>query len=97
MTKPVSTIKKIRKQYTPEFLQETLKLAERIGVAAAARELRLYESQLYNWRSKQQQQLSSSDRANELATENARLKRQLAERDEALALLQKTRHTLRNA
>ncbi|EFV5118845.1 transposase [Salmonella enterica] len=79
MTKPISTIKKIRKQYTPEFLQETLKLAERISVAAAARELRLYESQLYNWRSKQQQQLSSSDRENELATENARLKRQLAE------------------
>lgn len=71
--------KKIRKQCTPEFLQEALKLAERIGVAAAARELRLYESQLYNWRSKQQQQLSSSDRENELSTENARLKRQLAE------------------
>lgn len=34
MTKPVSTIKKIRKQYTHEFLQEALKLAERIGVAA---------------------------------------------------------------
>ncbi|EFR8874752.1 hypothetical protein FE298_19900 [Salmonella enterica subsp. salamae serovar 47:z:e,n,x,z15] len=39
----------------------------------------MYESQLYNWRSKQQQQLSSSDRENELSTENARLKRQLAE------------------
>ncbi|EEK3466768.1 transposase [Salmonella enterica] len=85
MTKPVSTIKKIRKQYSPEFRQEALKLVERIGVAAAS----LYESQLYNWRSKQQQQLSSSDRENELAAENARLKRQLAERDEELAILQK--------
>ncbi|OTD04698.1 transposase, partial [Escherichia coli] len=27
-----------------------MKLAERIGVTAAARELSLYESQLYNWR-----------------------------------------------
>ncbi|KSB73867.1 transposase, partial [Salmonella enterica subsp. arizonae serovar 62:z36:- str. 5335/86] len=62
MTKPASTIKKIRKQHTPEFRQEALKLAERIGVAAAARELSLYESQLYNWRSKQQNQLSSSER-----------------------------------
>ncbi|EFQ7416955.1 transposase [Salmonella enterica subsp. enterica serovar Sandiego] len=85
MTKPVSTIKKIRKQYSPEFRQEALKLVERIGVAAAS----LYESQLYNWRSKHQQQLSSSDRENELAAENARLKRQLAERDEELAILQK--------
>lgn len=53
----------IRKQHAPEFRQGVLKLAERISVAAAARELSLYESQLYNWRSKQQQQLSSSDRA----------------------------------
>ena len=50
MTKPTSTTKKPRKQHTPEFRQEALKLAERIGVAAAARELNLYESQLYNWR-----------------------------------------------
>lgn len=51
MTKPVSTTRKPRKQHTPEFRQEALKLAERIGVAAAVRELSLYESQLYNWRS----------------------------------------------
>ncbi|EEU1357575.1 transposase [Escherichia coli] len=56
MTKSVSTSKKARKQHSPEFRCEALKLAERIGVAAAARELSLYESQLYNWRSKQQHQ-----------------------------------------
>ena len=89
MTKPASTSKTIRKQYTPEFRDEALKLAERIGVAAAARELSLYESQLYNWRSKQQQQMTSSERENELAAENARLKRQLAEQAEELAILQK--------
>ena len=56
MTKTVSTSKKPRKQHSPEFRSEALKLAlaGRMGVAAAARELRLYESQLYNWRSKQQ-------------------------------------------
>ncbi len=63
MTKPTSTTKKPRKQHTPEFRQEALKLAERIGVAAAARELNLYESQLYNWRSKQQNQFSFITRA----------------------------------
>ena len=83
------TSKTARKQYTPEFRNEALKLAERIGVAAAARELSLYESQLYNWRSKQQQRMNSSEREDELAAENARLKRQLAERDEELAILQK--------
>ena len=89
MTKPASTAKKPRKQHTPEFRQEALKLAERIGVAAAARELNLYESQLYAWRSKQQQQMSSSERESELAAENVRLKRQLAEQAEELAILQK--------
>ena len=89
MTKPVSIGKKPRKQHTPEFRNEALKLAERIGVAAAARELSLYESQLYAWRSKQQQQMSSSERESELAAENVRLKRQLAEQAEELAILQK--------
>lgn len=89
MTKFASTSKKPRKQHTPEFRDEALKLAERIGVAAAARELSLYESQLYAWRSKQQQQMTSSERENELAAENARLKRQLAEQAEELAILQK--------
>ncbi|EAA8170045.1 IS3 family transposase [Salmonella enterica subsp. enterica serovar Adelaide] len=97
MTKPASTTKKSRNQHTPEFLQEALKLAERIGVAAAARELNLYESQLYNWRSKQQNQLSSSERGQEMSAEIARLKRQLAERDEELAILQKGRDILREA
>ncbi|MGU3489815.1 transposase, partial [Enterobacter bugandensis] len=81
------TNKKPRKQHTPEFRQEALKLAERIGVAAAARELSLYESQLYTWRSKQQHQATSSERESEQAAEIARLKRQLAERDEELAIL----------
>lgn len=58
MTKPASTRKTARKQYTPEFRDEALKLAEHIGVAA--RELILYESQLYNWRSKQQQRMTAS-------------------------------------
>jgi transposase len=58
MTKPVSTTKKPRKQHTPEFRDE----AQRIGMTAAARQLSLYESQLYAWRSKQQQQMTSSER-----------------------------------
>jgi hypothetical protein len=37
MTKPVSTSKEIRKQHSPEFCEEALKLAGRIGVTAATR------------------------------------------------------------
>ena len=89
MTHDKTSINQPRKQHTPEFRNEALKLAERIGVAAAARELSLYESQLYARRSKQQQQMSSSERESELAAENVRLKRQLAEQAEELAILQK--------
>lgn len=41
------TKKKQRKQYFPEFREKSLKLAERIGVAKASRELGVYESQIY--------------------------------------------------
>ncbi|EOP9986891.1 IS3 family transposase [Escherichia coli] len=90
ITKAISTSKKIVNNIH-------LKLAERIGVTAAARELSLYESQLYNWRSKQQNQQTSSERELEMSTEIARLKRQLAERDEELAILPKGRDILREA
>ncbi|EOU6603445.1 TPA: IS3 family transposase [Escherichia coli] len=90
ITKAISTSKKIVNNIH-------LKLAERIGVTAAARELSLYESQRYNWRSKQQNQQTSSERELEMSTEIARLKRQLAERDEELAILPKGRDILREA
>jgi len=51
-----------------------MKLAERI-----ARELCLYESQLYTWRSKLKNAHSSSEREQDMSVEIARLKRQLAE------------------
>ncbi|WP_455426789.1 IS3 family transposase [Dryocola sp. LX212] len=97
MTKPVSTSKKPRKQHTPEFRNEALKLAERVGIAAAARELSLYESQLYAWRSKINNARCSSEREQEMSVEIARLKRQLAERDEELAIPPKGRDILREA
>lgn len=88
MTKPASANSKPRKQYTPEFHHEDLKLAERIGVAAA-RELSLYESQLYGWHKKQQQDQSGSEREQQQSLEIACLKHQLAEQAEELAIIQK--------
>lgn len=58
-------------------------------MAAAARELSLYESQLCTQRSKQQNQATTSERESEQAAEIGRLKRLLAEKDEELAILQK--------
>ncbi len=44
------TTKKTRIKHYPEFKAEALKLAEKVGVAAAARQLSLHESQLYGLR-----------------------------------------------
>ena len=81
--------KKVRKVHTAEFKAEALKLADKIGVAGAARELKLYESQLYNWRSAAEKKSTVSEREAEQAVEIARLKRQLAEQAEDLAILKK--------
>ena len=44
------TTKKTRIKHTPEFKAEALKLADKGGVSAAARQPSLYESQIYGWR-----------------------------------------------
>ncbi len=49
-------------RYPDEFRENALLLAQRIGVAKAASELNLHESQLYAWRKKQQMALSCSER-----------------------------------
>lgn len=85
----MSTKKEPRKTYNAEFKTEALKLANRIGVAAAAKELGVYDSQIYNWRPAQQKKASTSQREAELQAEVARLKRQLADQAEDMAILKK--------
>jgi transposase len=83
------TTKKNRKTYTAEFKTEALKLAERVGVAEAARQLKLYETQIYNWRNALEKKSTTSQREAELAAEVAKLRRQLADQAEDLAILKK--------
>jgi len=78
-----------RNRYTDEYKQEALNLAERMGVAKAAEQLGLAAAQLYNWRGKRHQRESQGDREQQLAVENARLKRELAEAKEEAAILKK--------
>lgn len=80
---------KPRKRHSQQFKDEALALAERVGVRVAASQLGIHENMLYNWRSKKlvTQERGESDQL--LAAENARLKRQLAEQAEELAILKK--------
>ncbi|WP_440905461.1 IS3 family transposase [Catenovulum sp. SX2] len=91
----MTKVKKERKAYSIEFKEEALKLASKVGVAQAARELGVYESQLYYWRSGAQKKASTSDREITLSAENARLKRQLVEQAEELEILKKGGNLLR--
>jgi len=85
--------KRKRVRYSAEYRAEALALAERIGVAAAASELGLYATQIYQWRAKAAHEQSVSDRERQLREENARLKRQLPEKSEDFEILGKTWRT----
>jgi transposase len=87
--KTINREKEVRKQHTQEYKSESVKLAEKIGFAQAARELSLHESQLYDWRQKAHRQHAQSELEQSQATEIVRLKRQLAEQTEELAILKK--------
>ena len=89
MTRQTGKQKATRRQYSPDFRKEALALAEKIGVPKAAKELGLHESQLYGWRSKARAKRDQSELEQSLAAENARLKRQLAEQAEELAIVKK--------
>ncbi|WP_281881426.1 IS3 family transposase [Vibrio nigripulchritudo] len=89
------TTKKTRIKHPPEFKTEALKLADKVGVAAAARQLSLHESQIYGWRKAAKKDSTTTQREQELAVEVAKLKRQLAEQAEEVEILKKGRHLLR--
>jgi transposase len=83
------TAPKANKRHPLEFKLEALKLADRVGVAEAAEKLGIYPSQLYSWRTAINHKRTQGERESILATENARLKRQLAEKAEELEILKK--------
>jgi transposase len=89
MTGKTGTKKVTRRQHSPEFRQEALVLADKIGIPKAAKELGLHDSQLYGWRSKARAMRDQSDLEQSQAAEIARLKRQLAEQAEELAIVKK--------
>ena len=89
MTKQTGTKKASRKQYAPEFKEEALALAERVGIPRAAKELGLHDSQLYGWRSQGRAKQGQSDLEQSLAAEIACLKRKLADQAEELAIVKK--------
>jgi hypothetical protein len=86
---------KIRQRHSQQYKTESLVLAEKVGVPTAAKQLGLHESQVYSWRSKARLSQERSAVEERLLVENVRLKRQLAEQAEKLAIVKKGRSVLR--
>ena len=78
-----------RRRYSDEFKAEALALAERVGVSEAAGQLEIQTSQLYTWRSQADARRSRGAAEQALAAENVKLKRQLAEKEQELAIIKK--------
>lgn len=89
MASQAKTMKKTRIQHSQTYKDEALALADRLGMSKAAEQLGLHASQLYGWKSKKHQAKDNTEREQSLAEENARLKRQLAEQAEELAIVKK--------
>ena len=89
MRRQAKQMKRTRRHYSAEYRKEALVLVDKIGVAAAAKQLGLHDSQLYNWRSKSRSNDDKGEVEQQQLLEIAKLKRQLAERDEELAILKK--------
>ena len=80
------------KKYSPEERAEAVKLAAEIGTVPAAKRLGINEDTLYGWigRAKKQAQAKPEETqsADELRRENARLKKELAEKQMEVDILQ---------
>ncbi len=89
MTRRKTVIKKTRRRHPLAFKEEALSLSNTVGVREAAHQLGLHESQLYDWRRKLHKQSVKNQIERDQSIEIARLKRQLAEQAEELAIVKK--------
>lgn len=87
--KAIESEKKARRRYSAEFKEQALKRAETDGVAAAARDLGLAESQIYGWRQRHRLEGLTTEEQKLQHAELARMKRELARVEEENAFLKK--------
>ena len=60
MAEQAAAMRKTRTRYSSDYMAEALTFSDRVGISAATRELGLQASQLYQRRSKAQQNKGSS-------------------------------------
>ena len=72
-----------------EYKKEAVKLADTVGVTAAAKQLGIHTTQIYNWRGKLRVKETRTEAEIRLMEENARLTRELAEKKQENDFLKK--------
>lgn len=82
-------VKASRTRYSTEFKQQALARAAQDGVAVAARDMGLADSQLYAWRTQARIAGQTSEAQRLIQSEHARLKREVARLEEENAFLKK--------
>lgn len=80
---------KIRRQFSPEFKQDAVKLAEKIGVSATAEKLGIHPNNLQRWKAKKSLPIEKSQDILRLQIEVKRLKKELAEEKAVVEFLKK--------
>lgn len=85
----MSTVKTIRKKYSPEFKDEALKRAAKDGVPKVSKELGIAESQLYSWRAQAKQGGDTLENQALERAELAKLKREVHRLSEENAFAKK--------
>ena len=78
-----------RRRYAPEFKQDALELAERIGVSNTARKLNISLSCLQRWKCQKNIPIEKSQDVLKLQMEVKRLKKELAEEKATVEILKK--------
>lgn len=78
-----------RQKYSPQFKDQALERAEKVGVPQAAKDLGIAECMLYSWRAKRKQGGNALENQKLQQAELAKLKRDNARLQEENAFLKK--------
>ena len=89
MSKATTEQKKSRTRYSRQYQDEALASVERVGMSRTTAQWNLKEPQLYPWRTKARQGVTTGEREQQFVNENIPRKHQPAEQAEKLVLIKK--------
>jgi transposase len=81
--------RKLRQKYSPQFKDQALERAEKVGVPQAAKDLGIADSMLYSWKAKSKLGGDSMENQKLQQAEMAKLRREVNRLEEENAFLKK--------